>query len=333
MGVEGRPGATLKEITEPVRAELDALESHFRDYLRTDIPVIDSIFQHLLDGGGKRFRPLLVLLVASYNNGAHPEDVNRLAVSVEFIHTATLLHDDVVDQSDVRRGHRVAHHIWGAEPSVLAGDYLYSRAFSILVEIGHLDILQAISAATTSMARGEVLQLLRSYSTATTVEEYVEVITGKTASLISGSCRAAGYLANFDDGVLGALEHYGLNLGLSFQIVDDLLDYTAEKGVFGKTAGKDFLEGKVTLPVILLLEALGSGSRREVADIFLKETPDPDDFEKVREMMNQEGVFDRTRKIAKQYSDTASAELAVSPESASRTSLEAMAEYVVYRQT
>ncbi|MEE8547502.1 MAG: polyprenyl synthetase family protein, partial [bacterium] len=199
MGEKGQPNATLKEISEPVRIELDALENHFRDYLRTDVPVIDSIFQHLLDGGGKRFRPLLVLLVASCNNSIPPEDINRLAVAVEFIHTATLLHDDVVDQSDVRRGNRVAHHIWGAEPSVLAGDYLYSRAFSILVEIGHLGILQAMSTATTSMARGEVLQLLRSYSAATTIEEYIEVITGKTASLISGSCRAAGYLANFDD--------------------------------------------------------------------------------------------------------------------------------------
>ncbi len=333
MGAEGQLKATLKEISEPVKAEFDALERHFKDYLRTDVPVIDSIFQHLLDGGGKRFRPLLVLLVATCKKNASPEDINRLAVAVEFIHTATLLHDDVVDQSDVRRGNRVAHHIWGAEPSVLAGDYLYSRAFSILVEIGNLGILQAISTATTSMARGEVLQLLRSYSTATTVEEYVEVITGKTASLIAGSCRAAGYLANFDDDVLKALEHYGLNLGLSFQIVDDLLDYTAERGVFGKTAGKDFLEGKVTLPVILLLETLGSGSRRKVADIFLKETPDPDDFEKVREMMNQEGVFDKIREIAKQYSDTASAALAISPESDSRTSLEAMAQYVVYRRT
>ncbi len=332
MGKKGQLNATLKEISEPVRIELDALESHFRDYLRTDVPVIDSIFQHLLDGGGKRFRPLLVLLVASCNNSIPPEDINRLAVAVEFIHTATLLHDDVVDQSDVRRGNRVAHHIWGAEPSVLAGDYLYSRAFSILVEIGHLGILQAMSTATTSMARGEVLQLLRSYSAATTIEEYIEVITGKTASLISGSCRAAGYLANFDDVVLKALEQYGLNLGLSFQIVDDILDYTAQKGVFGKTTGKDFLEGKVTLPVIILQEVLGSGSRREVADIFLKEAPDPDDFEKVREMMNQEGVFERTREIARQYSDTANAELAVFPKSDSRTSLEAMAKYVVYRQ-
>ncbi len=328
-----RPDITLGDISEPVKNDLKALDRHLHAYLKTDVPVIDSIFEHLIEGGGKRFRPLLVLLAASCGEGAEKDDVNRLAVAVEFIHTATLLHDDVVDQSDVRRGNRVAHHIWGAEPSVLSGDYLYSRAFSILVEIGHLGILKAISSATTSMARGEVLQLLRSYSTATTVEEYIEVINGKTASLISGACRAAGYLAGFDGELVDALEAYGKNLGLSFQIIDDLLDYTAEGGVLGKTTGKDFLEGKVTLPIILLLQCLDTESKKDVADIFLKETPDLDDFDRMRTMMESKGVFDKTREIAGQYSAAAGEQVMSCPDSTSRSCLNALAEYVVYRRS
>lgn len=333
MGSNRKPDLTLSEIIGPVKEELETLDGHLKKYLKTDVPVIDSIFEHLLDGGGKRFRPLLVFLVASCREAAEREDVDRLAVAVEFIHTATLLHDDVVDQSDVRRGNRVAHYIWGAEPSVLSGDYLYSRAFSILVEIGHLGILQAISSSTTSMARGEVLQLLRSYSTATTVDEYIEVINGKTASLISGACRAAGYLAGVEDKMVDAFEGYGMNLGLSFQIIDDLLDYTAEGGVLGKTTGKDFLEGKVTLPAILLFQALDKQSRKDVTSIFLKETPDMDDFERIRSMMESEDVFTRTRDVAGQYSAAAMDQMLVCPESPASSCLKALAEYVVYRRS
>ena len=249
--VETNGRVSLDAIREPVNHRCELLDDYFRRFLKTDVGVIDRIFLPLLDSGGKRFRPLLALLISSFNDRASEEDVFRLAVSVEFIHTATLLHDDVVDHSDVRRGSRVAYKLWGAESSVLSGDYLYSRAFSLLSEIGDISILKEISKATTAMARGEVLQLLRSFSPATKVDEYLQVIDGKTASLISATCASAGILAGFEENEVQSLRRFGTHLGFSFQIIDDLLDYTAELGDLGKAIGKDFLEGKVTLPVIL----------------------------------------------------------------------------------
>jgi len=330
---QGSPPGHMDSIREPVREECEALEGYFKSYLRTDVLLIDRIFEHLIDGGGKRFRPLLVLLVSSCSPHRVKEDIFKLAVAVEFIHTATLLHDDVVDQSDVRRGNRVAYRIWGAEPSVLSGDYLYSRAFNLLVEIGHLGILGVLSGATTQMARGEVLQLLRSYSTATTSEEYLEVINGKTASLISASCTAAGYLAGLEGRDLEAIGEYGLNLGLSFQIVDDILDYASQCGVLGKAIGKDFLEGKVTLPVIILMENISGDLKRHLVDIFLKESPQSDDFELVLDLMNEHGVLEKTREVAIEYRDRAVKVLLETPKGPCRDSLYSLANYVVERSS
>ena len=330
---QGSPSDRLDSIREPVREECEPLEGYFRSYLKTDVPLIDQIFEHLIDGGGKRFRPLLVLLLSSCSPHRLKEDVFKLAVAVEFIHTATLLHDDVVDQSEVRRGNRVAYRIWGAEPSVLSGDYLYSRAFNLLVEIGHLGILEVLSGATTQMARGEVLQLLRSYSTVTTREEYLEVINGKTASLIAASCTAAGYIAGLKGRDLAASGEYGLNLGLSFQIVDDVLDYSSQRGVLGKAIGKDFLEGKVTLPVIVLMENISGDIKQQVADIFLKESSQGDDFELVLDLMKKHQVLEKTLEVAVKYRDRAVKALMETPAGPCRDSLHNLANYVVERSS
>ncbi|NOY87571.1 MAG: polyprenyl synthetase family protein [Deltaproteobacteria bacterium] len=324
---------SLDAIKEPVNHRYELLDDYFRRFLRTDIGVIDRIFGHLLDSGGKRFRPLLAILISSFTDRASEEDIFRLAVSVEFIHTATLLHDDVVDHSDMRRGNRVAYQLWGAEPSVLSGDYLYSRAFSLLSEIGHISILREISTATTAMARGEVLQLLRSFSPATNVEEYFQVIEGKTASLISATCASAGILAGFEDDDIQSLRLFGTHLGFSFQIVDDLLDYTAELGDLGKAIGKDFLEGKVTLPAILLMETLEGEARKKTAEFFLKESPDPDDFHRILSLMDNRGIIDRAQGIAEDYSQRAVEELINFPGGPIRDSLESLTGYVTRRRT
>ena len=185
--------------------------------------------------------------------------------------------------------------------------------------------------ATTQMARGEVLQLLRSYSPSTTREEYIEVITGKTASLIAASCTSAGYLAGFEGEDLMAVERYGLNLGLAFQIIDDVLDYTAERGVLGKAIGKDFMEGKVTLLVIVLMEALVPDKRAEVAAMFLKDTPDAEDFESVLELMVEYGTLEATIEIAATYRDLALEALVLTPSGPCRDSLQVLANYVLER--
>ena len=286
-----------------------------------------------MDGGGKRFRPLLVLLASQLGRGADPADVQRLAVAVEFIHTATLLHDDVVAQSDVRRGKRVAYRIWGAEPSVLSGDYLYSRAFNLLTEVGELSILDALSSATTQMARGEVLQLLRSYSTATTREEYLEVIRGKTASLISASCRSAGILGGLGTEAVCALERFGMDLGLAFQIMDDVLDYSADRGALGKAVGKDFTEGKVTLPVIILLEQLAPEARQKAVGWFVGETPSEEDFAAILHLMKGHGTLAAATDVALEHGKRAASELDCLPDGAARMSLADLCTYVIRRQS
>jgi octaprenyl-diphosphate synthase len=323
--------SALELIVKPVGKEFEELDRYFTSYLNTDVPLINSIFEHLLDGGGKRIRPLLVLLIAASSEKKVTEDRFRLAVAVEFLHTATLLHDDVVDQSDMRRGNRVAYRVWGAEPSVLSGDYLYSRAFNLLVDIGHIGILDTISTATTEMARGEVLQLLRSYSAATTMEEYLEVIHGKTASIIAASCKAAAYLAGFEGHHLAAYWEYGQNLGLCFQIVDDILDYTAERGVFGKAIGKDFLEGKVTLPLIVLMDLLDKEERRVVSEIFQKDSPEKEDFKFIMGLMKDHDALEKTMEVAQRFSDAALRALAFVPAENNRESLESLARYVLER--
>jgi octaprenyl-diphosphate synthase len=323
----------LEFIKEPVRREFEALDVYFRSYLNTDVPIIDSVFNHLIEGGGKRFRPLLILLIASCSRKKITEDAFKLAVAVEFIHTATLLHDDVVDQSDMRRGNKVAYRIWGTEWSVLSGDFLFARAFNLLVDIGHIGILKAISSATTKMARGEVLQLLRSYSTATTREEYLEVINGKTASIIAASCKAAAFLAGLEGQVVETFHEFGLNLGLSFQIVDDILDYTAQQGVFGKAIGKDFLEGKVTLPLIVLMEFLNADEKHLVSDIFLKDSPEEKDFSTIMDLIKGHDALGKAMEIASYFRDAALKALAGIPSNPCRQSLESLAEYVLERSS
>jgi octaprenyl-diphosphate synthase len=233
----------------------------------------------------------------------------------------------------MRRGNRVAYRIWGAEPSVLSGDFLFARAFHLLVDIGHIGILDAISSATTEMARGEVLQLLRSYSTATTRQEYLEVINGKTASIIAASCKAAAFLAGLDGKVVETLQEFGLNLGLSFQIMDDILDYTAQQGVLGKTVGKDFLEGKVTLPLIVLMEFLNADEKHLVSDIFLKDSPEKEDFGTIMDLMNDHDALGKTMDVAAHYRDAALQALAGIPPDPCRKSLESLAEYVLERSS
>ncbi len=321
----------LDSIKEPVKVEFETLGEYLRSFLSTDVPIIDSVFEHLVEGGGKRFRPLLILLVAACSRKKISEDTFRLAVAVEFLHTATLLHDDVVDQSDLRRGNRVAYRIWGAEPSVLSGDFLFSRAFNLLVDIGHLGVLETISGATTEMARGEVLQLLRSYSTATSREEYLEVIRGKTSSIIAASCKAAAFLAGFEGTEVEHFKDFGHNLGMSFQIVDDILDYTAEKGVFGKAIGKDFFEGKVTLPLIVLMEQLETEDRRRVSDFFLKDSPEDGDFKTILHLMDKHGTLARTMEMAARYRDTALESLAQVQTGPCHESLESLTQYVLER--
>ena len=245
-----RPPASLDPMVAVTAHDMNCVNAVILDRMQSDIPLIPKLAGHLIAGGGKRMRPMLTLASASllgYGGTRH----HRLAAAVEFIHTATLLHDDVVDGSDLRRGKRTANIIWGNPASVLVGDFLFSRSFELMVEDGSLKVLKILSNASAVIAEGEVNQLTAIRRLDLSEERYLEIIGAKTAALFAAACRIAAVVAERSESEEAALDSYGRNLGIAFQLVDDAIDYVSDAGTMGKDAGDDFREGKMTLPVIL----------------------------------------------------------------------------------
>ncbi|MBC7987515.1 MAG: polyprenyl synthetase family protein [Sphingomonadaceae bacterium] len=244
------PAPSLDPMIALVAADMNAVNSVILARMQSDVPLIPELAGHLIAGGGKRMRPMLTLACAAlldYPGTRH----HKLAACVEFIHTATLLHDDVVDMSDQRRGKRTANLIWGNPASVLVGDFLFSRAFELMVEDGSLKVLRILSGASAVIAEGEVNQLTAQRRIDTGEDRYLDIIGAKTAALFAAACRISAVVAERDEGVEEALDAYGRNLGIAFQLVDDAIDYVSDEAVMGKDVGDDFRDGKVTLPVIL----------------------------------------------------------------------------------
>lgn len=241
--------ATMQQIRGVVSAEFDAVNAIIIEQLKSDVDMVESVGQHIVDAGGKRLRPLLALLCAAALGHSNETQI-RFAAVVEFIHTATLLHDDVVDVSALRRGRPTANHRFGNAPSVLVGDFLYTRAFQLMVSLDNVELLKMMADTTNTIAAGEVLQLIRAGDAATSEEQYFDVIERKTAVLFAAACEGAGLLAGADTARLDQLRRYGRNVGVAFQVVDDLLDYASDPGVTGKNLGDDLAEGKPTLPLI-----------------------------------------------------------------------------------
>lgn len=240
----------LDNLTNLVREDLLAVNEVILQRMQSPVALIPQLAGHLIAAGGKRLRPILTLAASrlcGYDGNRH----NKLAACVEFIHTATLLHDDVVDDSDLRRGEPSANTLFGNKPTVLVGDFLFSRAFQLMVEDGSLDVLRILSNASAVIAEGEVLQLTTSNDVRTSEQAYLEVVRAKTAELFAAACRIGAVVAARPQAEEEALRTFGLNLGLAFQIIDDVLDYSAEQARLGKAIGDDFREGKITLPVIL----------------------------------------------------------------------------------
>jgi len=245
-----RPEPSLEPMLSLVAHDLNLVNAVILDRMQSDIPLIPELAGHLIAGGGKRMRPMLTLASArllGYSGTRH----HRLAAAVEFIHTATLLHDDVVDNSDLRRGRRTANIIWGNPASVLVGDFLFSRSFELMVEDGSLKVLKILSNASAVIAEGEVNQLTAVRRLDISEERYLDIIGAKTAALFAAACRIAAVVAERGEAEEAALDAYGRNLGIAFQLVDDAIDYVSDASTMGKDAGDDFREGKMTLPVIL----------------------------------------------------------------------------------
>jgi len=253
----------LSTILASVESDLDGASKMVEQSLASHVHLIEQMGKHIVTSGGKRLRPALVLLCAralGYEGDRHIP----LAAAVELIHTATLLHDDVVDHSTLRRGRSTANALWGNEASVLVGDFLYSRAFELLVKYSSLEIMQVISSASNQIAEGEMMQLEQAHRTDTSEDLYLEIIRRKTAILFSASCRIGAMLVTDDEKIIDAMADYGINLGLAFQMIDDVLDFTGDKEIIGKNLGDDLAEGKASLP---LIHVLHQGTPEDVAFI------------------------------------------------------------------
>ncbi len=320
----------------------DALADHLHDDLAQmnalirrsmaseHAPRIPEVTAHLVEAGGKRIRPLLVLAAAHLcgYRGAHH---HRLAAAVEFIHTATLLHDDVVDESAQRRGRATANLLWDNTSSVLVGDYLFARAFQLMVGCGSLRVLDILSDAAATIAEGEVLQLTTARNTATTEEQYLRVIRGKTAALFAAATRSGAVLAGAPEDQVTALHSYGDALGLSFQMVDDYLDYGGAGDTIGKDIGDDFRERKVTLPVIRALADADADERAFWARTIGKGAQADGDFDHARALMARHGALDATRADALAQAAQAKDALRALPDHPLRDMLAELADYVVVR--
>jgi octaprenyl-diphosphate synthase len=318
---------TLEAIKALVAADLSSVDRVIRDRLASDVVLVNQVAEYIIAGGGKRLRPLVVVVAARAcgYEGRHTE----AAAIIELIHTATLLHDDVVDASDLRRGRDTANSLWGNEASVLVGDFLYSRAFEMMVSIGEMGIMDTMASATNKIAEGEVLQLMNAHDPDTTEQRYFDVIYRKTAKLFEAGCGIAGILAKASAAQQQALLSYGKHLGTAFQLVDDALDYSATSAALGKNIGDDLAEGKPTLPLIY---ALRNGNAEQQALIRSAiENGGIEQLAQITAAIESTGGLKYTARRAREEADLAKNALAAFADSPYKQALSELADFAVAR--
>jgi len=316
------------QLFGPVASDFTAINELIESSLHSRVPLVAEIAAYLVQAGGKRLRPLLVLLAARScgDSSQHPV---KLAVAIEFLHTAMLLHDDVVDESTLRRGRRTANAEWGNAASVLVGDFLHSRAFELMVELGNIDVMALISKATNGIAEGEVQQLTLLQNTSTSEADYLEVIYRKTALLFEVSAESGAVLGGASASEAAAYREYGRHLGLAFQLMDDWLDYEGSAQDLGKNTGDDLAEGKVTLPIILALKAAGASDRR-ILELAITQ-PGSVAFEDVRCIAERYGGIETTKHRAAAEASLAESALQDLPESACKSQMIRLSQFAVER--
>ncbi len=326
----GRTAQALQALQALVADDLDRVNQVIVNRMDSPVTLIPQLAGHIVASGGKRLRPMLTLAAAklcSYAGDRHIE----LAACVEFIHTATLLHDDVVDESELRRGADTANAVWGNQASVLVGDFLFSRAFQVMVADGSLDVLRILSDASAVIAEGEVAQLLTSNDTGTSEDAYLDVISAKTAALFAAACRIGAVIAGRPRAENEALDSYGRNLGIAFQLVDDVLDYSSREATLGKTIGDDFREGKITLPVILAYRR-GTEPEREFWRRTLQEGRQTvSDLAEAIALMERNKALDDTVARARHYGAKARDGLGIFPASAEKQILTDFVDFCIDR--
>ena len=321
---------SLDPIINLVSADMNGVNAIILDRMQSDIPLIPELAGHLIAGGGKRMRPMLTLAGAKlleYPGTRH----HKLAAAVEFIHTATLLHDDVGDGSDLRRGKRTANLIWGNPASVLVGDFLFSRSFELMVEDGSLRALSILSHASAVIAEGEVNQLTAQRQVRIGEDRYLDIIAAKTAALFAAACRIAAVVAERDERTEAALDASGRNLGVAFQLVDDAIDYVSDEATMGKGVGDDFRDGKVTLPVILSFARGTADDRSFWEAAMMGHRISDDDLAHAKQLLLRHGAIDDTLARARHYAQRAVDALGDFPMSAAKSAMIEAAEFAVAR--
>ena len=326
-----KPQASLETLTDLLKGDLERVNRLIVERMHSSVALIPQLAGHIVAAGGKRLRPMLTLATArlcGYRGDRH----FALAAAVEFIHTATLLHDDVVDSSGLRRGLATANAVWGNKPSVLVGDFLFSRAFELMVEDGSLRVLEILSRASAVIAEGEVLQLMTSNDTSTQEDAYLEVIRAKTAELFAAASRIGAVLGERSAEDEEAMDAYGRNLGVAFQLIDDMLDYSAQEAELGKTVGDDFRDGKITLPVVLAFRA-GNETERAFWRRTLEEQEQRDgDLARAVELMNRHGCLYATWDRARHYGELARRALALFRECPEKRALNEAIDFCLARR-
>ena len=319
------------DLKNSVEEKLILVEEKIKNKLTSEVDLVQKISDYHIETGGKRLRALLTLgssKLCGYLKGGR--DIN-LAACVELIHGATLLHDDVIDNGDIRRGKKTTNVIWGNQSSILAGDYLLSRCFEMMVEDGNLEILKLLSSTSAKIAQGEILQLQHKGEIDMLEETYLNIISSKTAVLFSAATKVGAILAERNNKEKEALEFYGKNLGLTFQIADDTLDYNSEINVFGKKVGNDFYEGKITLPIILLFQQVNDSEKKQLENIFNKKIRSEGDFSDVFKLISKYKIISQCYKKADHFINLASNSLSIFKNTEEKNILENLTSFSIER--
>ena len=320
----------LIHIFEPIRDDLDAVEQQFVRHIESRVELIPEIGRYIQSGGGKRVRPALLLMCARLG-GYRGERATLYASVVEFIHTATLVHDDMIDDSVVRRGRQAVHSRWGNDITVLLGDYLYIKSMGMALTVDSLELVRLLCDVTLRMIEGELYQLTKTGDVDVTEEEHLEIIRRKTAYLFGGSAQIGGVLGDLTEERQLALREYGVNLGMAFQLVDDLLDYTADEAVLGKPVGGDVRDGKMTLPAIYLLQQDGARARELLEKMIGDRTVNPDSWRELRGLLTEHRVLERAFEKAVEFATAAKTHLRLFPPTPELEPLMALPDYILAR--
>jgi octaprenyl-diphosphate synthase len=320
----------LAQIFEPIRDDLERVEREFIRHVESRVQLIPQMGRYIQSSGGKRLRPALLLMTARLAKYEGDKAVLYGSV-VEFIHTATLVHDDIIDESDLRRGRAAVHSRWGNDITVLLGDYLYIKSMALALTQDSLDVIRLLCDVTLRMIEGELFQLTKNGDIDISMDEHFDIIRRKTAHLFGGCAQIGGMLGNTSREQQEALWEYGFNLGIAFQLVDDLLDYTADESALGKPIGSDLREGKVTLPIINLLERGGEPARTLVADIVRDKTVTREQWNELRRLLAEHHATSGALREAHHYATLAQQHLSIFPPSAERDALMALPDYILSR--